>query len=210
MYEHFERIPAEEKTRILQACIGEFSRHGYRQASTNAIVQHAGIPKGTLFYYFGSKKNLYLYLMDHAVSRFLSYLPPVETLPADLFERLMARGSLRMQFALQEPELYRLFYNLFLQSPDELRLELQSRFAGYAAASQSRLLDGLDASKLKPGVDLQQAVGLVSLVMEGVYNRYMSRFQQGGPQEALALVEQVGRECQVYFNLLQTGLYRDP
>ena len=67
---NFEKIPQEEQQRILLICLEEFTSRGYDLASTNSIVKKAGIPKGTLFYYFGSKKALYLYLIDHAVARY--------------------------------------------------------------------------------------------------------------------------------------------
>ena len=50
MTENFEKIPLEERQRILEICIAEFAEKGYERASTNAIVRTAGIPKGTLFY----------------------------------------------------------------------------------------------------------------------------------------------------------------
>ena len=71
MTENFEKIPLEEQQRILEICLAEFAAKGYERASTNAIVNMAGIPKGTLFYYFGSKKDLYLYLIDHAADTFI-------------------------------------------------------------------------------------------------------------------------------------------
>ena len=66
MPDNFTRIPIEEQERILEACITEFAQNGFTQASTNAIIKRAGIPKGTLFYFFGSKKELYLYVIDQA------------------------------------------------------------------------------------------------------------------------------------------------
>ncbi len=109
-YANFERITAEEQARILDACIEEFAQHGYALASTNAIVKRAGIPKGTLFYYFGSKKDLYLYVLDHAVTRFVEAFDRLAgELPTDLFERLLHRGRTRMRFVIEHPRVYRLF-----------------------------------------------------------------------------------------------------
>jgi AcrR family transcriptional regulator len=209
LYENFTRIPTAEQQRILEACLAEFAQHGYQQASTNAIVKSAGIPKGTLFYYFGSKKALFLYLVDYAVARFIETLPPPETLPADLFERLLARGELRMRFALQNPQLYQFFYNAFMLAPEEIQAELRSRAGQYAAASQQRLLAGLDTSRFRPGIDLQRAIDLVQLFLEGLYNRYLERIRRASPKEALRLVEMMREECQGYFEMIKEGVYLD-
>jgi AcrR family transcriptional regulator len=209
MLNHFARLPMEEQQRILEACTEEFAEKGYERASTNAIVKRAGIPKGTLFYFFGSKKNLYLYVLDAAVARFVEFNDQfAEELPADLFERLMHRGRIRFEFAAQEPRLYRLFYNAFINTSDEIKAELPKRYAAYSAASLERAQAGLDRTKFKEGIDVDKAIRLVYVVLEGIFNQYANRFSQLQPEESLALVERITEECKGYFELLKTGIYK--
>jgi AcrR family transcriptional regulator len=208
-YANFERIAPQEKERILQACIEEFAQHGYAAASTNAMVRRAGIPKGTLFYYFGSKKDLYLYVFDHAVTTFMQAMDNFTAkMPADLFDRLLYRGRARMQFIVQHPRLYRFFFNALLNTPDEIREEMAPRFAGYATTSRQRLIDGLDRSKFREDVDVEKAIDLVELVLEGLYSRYAPLLQQATPGEALQRVEQITEETHSTFALLKKGLYK--
>lgn len=208
-YANFERISPEEQARILDVCIEEFANKGYTAASTNAIVKRAGIPKGTLFYYFGNKKDLYLYVLDHAVARFIQAFDRMAgEMPADLFERLLHRGRVRMQFVVENPRLYQLFFNATLNAPEELRAEMAPRFAEYAATSRSRLREGLDLSKFRQDVEVEEAIELVSLVLEGVYNRYAPALRQVSPEEALLLVEKLSAETRQYFELLKRGLYK--
>ncbi|RPJ40169.1 MAG: TetR/AcrR family transcriptional regulator, partial [Chloroflexi bacterium] len=174
MYENFTRLPQEEQERILGACIEEFAQHGFSQASTNAIIRKAGIPKGTLFLFSGSKKDLYLYVIDQAVTCYIQAFEQIASdPPADLFERLLYFGQARMQFAINEPLLYRLFFNAFTNTPDEIRAELQTRFAGYAKESMRRVYDGLDRTPFREGARVEQVVELVYLVLEGMYARYL-------------------------------------
>jgi TetR/AcrR family transcriptional regulator len=209
MYENFKRIPPEQQQRILEACLEEFARKSYEQASTNSIVQRAGIPKGTLFYFFGSKKFLYLYLIDYAVGCYIAQInSSTEELPADFFERLLARGRLRMQFALQEPLLYQFFFNALLHMPQEIREEMAVRSGGYADSSRQLLYDGLDLSKFKEDIDIEKAIDLTNLVMEGIFSRYANQLSQGTPEQALAFVEKLTKQVQEYFGLLKRGLYR--
>ena len=209
MYENFERIPSEQQHRILEACLEEFARNGYEQASTNAIVKRAGIPKGTLFYFFGNKKTLYLYLIDYAVGRYIERNNNQnEALPPDLFERLLARGELRMQFAIQEPLLYQFFFNAFLHTPEEIRAEMAVRYGEYATASRQLLYDGLDLSKFKEDINIEMAIDLTNLVLEGIFSRYAQQLSQGTPEQALAFVEQLTTQVRSYFELLKSGFYR--
>lgn len=194
----------------MDACIEEFADKGYTAASTNAIVKQAGIPKGTLFYYFGSKKELYLYVLDHAVARFIGAFDRMASeMPADLFERLLHRGRVRMQFAIEYPRLYQLFFNTILHAPQELQAEMAPRFAEYAAKSRSRLREGLDLSKFREDTEIEEALELVSLVLEGINNRYAPALRQVSPEEAFLLVKQITAETRQYFELLKRGVYKE-
>jgi TetR/AcrR family transcriptional regulator len=209
MYENFERIPIEQQCQILEACLEEFAHNGYLQASTNAIVRRASIPKGTLFYFFGSKKQLYLYLIDYAVGRYVDHANMnTEKLPSDLFERLLALGQLRMQFAIQEPLLYQFFFNAFLHTPEDLRMEMAVRYGDYAATSRRLLYEGLDTDKFRDDIDIGQAIDLTSLVLEGIFSRYAQKLSQGMPEQALEFVEQLTSQVKGYFDLLKAGIYR--
>ncbi|HHT76935.1 MAG TPA: helix-turn-helix transcriptional regulator, partial [Clostridiaceae bacterium] len=67
MFENFLKIDITKQKRVLAAALEVFSREGYLRANTNEIAALAEISKGLLFHYFGSKKNLYLFLLDETV-----------------------------------------------------------------------------------------------------------------------------------------------
>ena len=56
---------------MINAALKIFSMRGYQFASTDDIVKEAGISKGLLFHYFGSKSGLYSFIYDYSV-RFMS------------------------------------------------------------------------------------------------------------------------------------------
>jgi len=110
MSENFLKIPQGDQNRILDVILEEFARKGYQRASTNAILEKAGIPKGTLFYFFGSKKEVFLYVVDSAIQRLINiYKSLALHEPADLFEGLLYRMKVKLQFIQQEPLLYQFF-----------------------------------------------------------------------------------------------------
>lgn len=208
-YENFTRISAEDQKRILDVCLEEFALHGYQQASTNAIVKKAGIPKGTLFFFFRSKKDLYLYLLDRAIVRYTEVMnEPSGELPGDLFERMLHNGQVRMQFVTREPLLYKFFYSAFVNAPPEIKVELESRAPNYAAGSMQALLKDLDLTKFKEGVDVQKAIQLVFLVLEGIFTRYLPQLTCMDAADSLQLVDRITDEAKENFELLKRGLYR--
>jgi AcrR family transcriptional regulator len=67
-----ERREREEKARlaaILIAAENTFARHGYYQARMDDIAEAAELAKGTLYYYFKSKDEIYLHLLERESRR---------------------------------------------------------------------------------------------------------------------------------------------
>jgi len=56
----YESIDESLKTRILDVSKGEFGAHGYEGASYNKIIQKIGISKGSMYYYFENKEDLFV------------------------------------------------------------------------------------------------------------------------------------------------------
>lgn len=71
MNEKFFDLKKEKQDRMINAALKIFSMRGYQFASTDDIVREAGISKGLLFHYFGSKLGLYGFIYDYSV-RFMS------------------------------------------------------------------------------------------------------------------------------------------
>jgi AcrR family transcriptional regulator len=55
---------AERREQIFQAALSCFARAGYHQTTMDDIVAESGLSKGTLYWYFDSKKDLFLALFQ--------------------------------------------------------------------------------------------------------------------------------------------------
>src|SRR5690554_2151180 len=71
--------------RIINAALKEFARSGYEKASTNEIVQEAGIAKGSLFNYFNNKKELYFFILEYVAKVIERIYAEVDWEEADFF-----------------------------------------------------------------------------------------------------------------------------
>lgn len=87
MNEKFFDLKKEKQDRMINAALKVFAQKGYKHASTDDIVSQAGISKGLLFHYFGSKIGLYTFIYDYSV-RFmkLELTGSVSTSATDYFE----------------------------------------------------------------------------------------------------------------------------
>ena len=63
---NFHKISAEKQRAVINAGFLCFGQNGYRKTSIQDIADAAGISKASLFQYFGSKKDMYLFFYDFA------------------------------------------------------------------------------------------------------------------------------------------------
>jgi len=96
----FERLAEDRQQRLLEAAADEFAEHGYDAASTNRIAPAAGVSKGSVYYYFEDKADLYATVLSRSfadLAQQIGDLGPVET-PADFWREL--EGLSRRAFVL--------------------------------------------------------------------------------------------------------------
>jgi AcrR family transcriptional regulator len=62
-------VSEERKTQIHQAALTCFSRKGYHQTTMDDIVAESGLSKGTLYWYFKGKKELFLSLFQEVMDQ---------------------------------------------------------------------------------------------------------------------------------------------
>ncbi|MCX5046614.1 TetR/AcrR family transcriptional regulator [Aldersonia sp. NBC_00410] len=81
--------PDERREQILECAIGMFGDRPYSAVSTADLAQQAGVTRGLINHYFGTKRDLYL-----AVVRRMVDVPPFDrvTLPAGTVRERAAAG----------------------------------------------------------------------------------------------------------------------
>lgn len=72
----FARLAPEQQRAILRAALEEFAAHGFHDASLNRVIGAAGISKGSMYYYFDGKEDLYAYLAQTELERLFARLGP--------------------------------------------------------------------------------------------------------------------------------------
>ena len=72
----FAKLAPEQQQAILQAALNEFAAHGFHDVSLNRVIEAAGISKGSMYYYFDGKEDLYGYVTQIGLERLFSGLGP--------------------------------------------------------------------------------------------------------------------------------------
>ncbi len=103
----------EKKTELLEAALSEFSSRNYEDASLNNIIKSAGVSKGTFYYHFKDKQELYIYLLKSSVEvkwEFINKnikLSPTEE-KEDIFEVFKLQAKIGAEFASKHPDYHNL------------------------------------------------------------------------------------------------------
>ena len=146
--ESFERLNEEKRNRIIDKGIREFAEYGFDNASTNRIVKKAGISKGSLFSYFGSKDEFYLYLAQHSLNRITPLIrQKMENMPSDILVRLRLVTEAIIEIYIANP----LYYHFFMGVLDSGAHHLQQKLLQKNAELFSflDLFKGVDTSKFR-------------------------------------------------------------
>ena len=72
----FAKLATEQQQAILRAALDEFAAHGFHDASLNRVIEAAGISKGSMYYYFDGKEDLYAYLAQTELQQLFARLGP--------------------------------------------------------------------------------------------------------------------------------------
>lgn len=195
---------APAKDRILSAALEEFSTRGYEAASTNAIAAKAGVAKGLVFHHFGSKEALLLALFEREVERMTAAVfDAPRPQPADLFERLYRLTLRKLEVAQEHPLTAEFLVIALSEAPPGVKAKLLARNAELMKSAWPRLLEGLDASKLREGLTLPDAIETLSLLSDGLEKQLTAMLKA----KQLPLAE-VARRAWTHFERLRDGLYR--
>lgn len=67
-FARFNNLDADKQQRILDVALDEFITHGYEGASLNRIIQQSEMSKGSFYYYFEDKADLFVTILRQELS----------------------------------------------------------------------------------------------------------------------------------------------
>lgn len=107
------RIQMRNQERILDGALTVFASSGFRGATVDQLAEAAGMTKPNLLYYYRSKRELYVAVLELVLAR---WLDPLEQLDAegDPAEQILAYMRAKLAMSKDRPEDSRLYANEIL------------------------------------------------------------------------------------------------
>lgn len=106
--------------KLIKSALLEFGKNGYEEASLNNILKASDISKGTFYYHFKNKEELYFYLFDilfHKKLKFFRDNLDEKIYEKDIFSILKEFCRISFEFAIQNKDI-ELFSIQFLKDLD--------------------------------------------------------------------------------------------
>ncbi|OAN84313.1 TetR family transcriptional regulator [Jannaschia sp. EhC01] len=108
------RIQEKNRARVLEAALEVFSLHGFRGATLDAIASEAGLSKPNLLYYFASKEEIHVTLLEGLVDTWLAPLREMRA-EGDPQAEILAYVRRKLQLSRDFPRESRLFAQEIVQ-----------------------------------------------------------------------------------------------
>ncbi|MCE7699680.1 MAG: TetR/AcrR family transcriptional regulator [Methanobacterium paludis] len=201
--DHFLALPTEKQNVIVDAAFRLFGENGYKKTSTSDIAAAAGISKAMIFHYFGTKKKLYLYLIQLCGDIFIKAINRAfDPQVTDFFKRIRQTGDIKIQIMKRQPSILSFLKSAYLESDPEVKSEIHLLFASRQGADlrQKIVFEGMDASKFKDSVDPKLVFKMLIWMSDGFFNRLSG--------DALTELETFYHDFCECLDLLQAALYK--
>ncbi|MDR5586424.1 MULTISPECIES: TetR/AcrR family transcriptional regulator [Clostridium] len=95
------------KKLIFNSSIEVFSKSGYRGATMDEIATTAGLAKGTLYYNFNSKEEIFNFIVDNGLKLLNDEIAAVNELNDDAIEKLKQICKIQLTFLYEHNSFFR-------------------------------------------------------------------------------------------------------
>lgn len=164
----FSNLPTEKQDAIINGALKAFGENGYRKTSVSDIAAAAGISKSMVFHYFGTKKELYLYLADMSAKMILGEIkekfnPDI----TDFFDRIILTSGIKISVMKKYPATLSFLTSAYFESDEEIKRETAAILGQGTEVRSQIAFNGVDSSKFKPGVDIALVLDIIVWMAEG-------------------------------------------
>jgi len=183
-FDKFESLSEDKQKNIMNAAMKEFVKGGYNKASVNSIVEAAEISKGSLFYYFTSKKKLYLYLFEYCEGLIISNAKKhLSKEHADFIRHMSETMTGNMNLLKDYPLVYGFVRSCKSEQSADVYHEIQEIKGKSNDEILSEVYRNVDTSLFKEDIDVQKAMYTIKSTLFQLVHEFM----RSGTDEKMAL-----------------------
>jgi len=196
----------EKRERIINAAMKEFSK-GFKDACTDTIVREAGISKGLLFHYFGTKDGLYSFILKNACEVIYNeYLVLIDLKQIDLIEKVWQMTLLKMDLSNKHPALFDFLAKAYVDLQENPNEEFAKYFEKTRSVAIEKVLLDIDTSLFKDGIDPNKAANIILWTLNGYSASQIDASKH--MEDYRSEYEQYLEDMKDYIEILRKTLYK--
>lgn len=202
----FNKLKAEKKELIINAAIREFVQNGFEKASTNEIVKEAKISKGSLFNYFHSKKDLYVFLIEYSVQIIDELYEQIDLNETDLFKRLENIGLQKLHVHREYPLVFDFLTSSIQEESSEVKDLIKHKVDSVYGKGKDLIYKNIDSSKFREGIDIEKAIEILNWTMFGFGEKAIQQINTF--EDVGEFGDQYLKEWEKYSEILKYSFYK--
>jgi len=207
-YEKFHSIEEEKRERILNAAMTEFL-NGFKKASTDNIVREAGISKGLLFHYFGTKENLYNFLVDNAVNIVQTeFIDLINTHQPDILDSIWQLSLLKLELSQRYPTIFEFLTRVYVDDKDCPAKEHLKKFHQIQGKIIADVYAHCDKTLFRDDIPPEKAIEIIMWAVNGFSH---SKVDQAGHDNISSVIKNYDaflEEFKEHLSILRKCFYK--
>lgn len=189
------------------AGVSEFAEYGYENSSTNRIVKKAGISKGSLFKYFPTKEDFYFYVLDEITAELNSSLEEkINTLSADLFQRIVEYSVLEFSWYILYPEKSKMIVKAFTKNDTDIYKKTVLKYGNRGQEIYYRFLQNIDTTQFRWGRN--KTLDVVKWFLKGFNDDFLTKIQEQAYADFEMIEKEYVKELSEYIEILKAGIVK--
>jgi len=182
-FDKFLALEEDKRERIINAAMKEFLS-GYKKASTDVIVREAGISKGLLFHYFGTKERLYNFLIEYSIKTIqLEFLSLLNVAQPDILDSIWQMTLLKRDVSQHYPDMFDFLTAAYMDEKNKGGSinESLAKFMQLREKVVSEIYIHADKSLFREDIDSQMAMNIINWAMYGYSHAKMAEVGAENP-----------------------------
>ncbi len=169
------RTPVKE--RLLHVATRLFARHGFESTSVQDIVDAAGVTKGAMYHYYGSKDDLLFEVYHQVLSMQISHLDEIAAGPGTAEQRLRAAAADVVRTSLDNLDDLIVYFRSLHMLPDDKQAQVRAERRRYHDKFKALVEEGVAAGTFRADI----SPDIVVHYFLSVVNQLGSWYRPDGP-----------------------------
>jgi AcrR family transcriptional regulator len=166
----FKQLPEEKAERIIESAADLFSERGFSRTDVAEIASRSGVAKGSIYNYFESKDDLFMYVCRDGLARWREAVYGDIDKTWDVYHQIDHMFEKGAAFAQEHPKYIRLYLNVTASGMEEYAEELTPESEGHFAIYFKSLLErGIEEGIVRSDLDIP----LTSFLINSLYLMFL-------------------------------------